>query len=918
MLNEYDRKRDFEITPEPGPRRPGFPRGPLTFVVQKHSARQLHYDFRLEIDGVLKSWAVSKGPSLDPAVKRLAVMVEDHPIEYGGFEGIIPPGQYGAGQVIVWDTGSYSPDDDGKLHFDERDRAEDMARRGLEKGKLSLHLRGSKMKGSWALVRMHNGEKNWLLIKHRDEFATPETDILDRGESALSGMTIDDLKAGVLPHQPPAGPHDAPASPNWPSGAVQAPFPDSLQPMLATLTEAPFSAPDWLFEPKLDGFRMIAFVRKGKVRLQSRRGLDDTSKFPEVAQALLGQASGEIVLDGELVALDEANRPCFQCLQQHMKPGIGHHGHAPPPIVYYVFDMIYADGYDLRLAALTDRRKVLKRVLMPSAAIQIVESFAGNGNVVFRAAVERGFEGVMAKRMDSVYEPGKRSRDWLKIKATMSDDFVIAGYTLGQGARSRSFGALILGSYDKTGQLVYAGHVGSRFDDKTLAELKTKLDALRSDQIPFNEALPVNAAATWIRPELVAEVKFAERTEDGLLRAPVFMRLREDKSATGASGLGTAPADDPRTPESNGANAADQYAKDILEQLKRKSDNFSLVLSRGRLQVSKLDKPLWPPTAERRALTKRDLLEYLAAISPYLLPHLKDRPLTLTRYPNGIGGSKFYQKHYDQPLPGIDITAVPLASEHDDGVQKYLTCNNLGTLLWLGQIADLELHTWFSRTSAGEDGPAKSLLEDTPHGLANRLVDFPDFIVFDLDPYMYSGNESKGDEPELHRAAFSRTCEAALWLKEILDELSLAAFVKTSGRTGIHVYVPILRHFEYKATRTAAETIGRHLLVRHPKEITMEWAVEKRTGKIFVDHNRNARGQTLASIYSPRPSPQATVSMPLHWEELGRIYPTDFDILSAPARLKKTGDLWSNILEARNDLRGMLHSSTPTISTESS
>ncbi|MBE0481416.1 MAG: ATP-dependent DNA ligase, partial [Dehalococcoidia bacterium] len=407
----------------------------------------------------------------------------------------------------------------------------------------------------------------------------------------------------------------------------------------------------------------------------------------------------------------------------------------------------------------------------------------------------------------------------------------------------------------------------------------------------------VNAPATWVRPELVAEIRFNSWTEGGYLRAPSFMRLREDKAPWQAGGIELVPE---RTgPESASRAPYPGTVGEVLEQVQSGGETLVLKVEGHSIPVNNLGKVLWPAEKGPRPLTKRDLLVYLARVSPYLLPHLRDRPLTLSRFPNGIHGEQFFQKHWPDSLPAF-VDTVDLYSEHKDSFQQYLICDNLATLLWLGQIADLELHTWFSRTN-----PEPDMIEGLDRS-PNEIVDYPDFIIFDIDPYIYSGKEAGGAEPELNREAFARTVQVAGWLKEILDSFSLSAFIKTSGKTGLHVHVPIIRKLDFTAIRSIAGTIGRFLMRDHPREITMEWTVEKRTGKVFFDHNQNSRGKTLSSIYSPRPAPDATVSMAVKWEELDRIYPTDFTILNCPERLDETGDLWSDILEAKKDIQALL------------
>ncbi len=614
-LEEYRRKRDFERTAEPAPKtRPGA--GPLTFVVQKHRARALHYDFRLEVDGVLKSWSVPKGPSLDPADKRLAVMVEDHPLDYASFEGTIPKGEYGAGEVIVWDRGTYSPDEGGQLLFADRERAQTVTREGLEKGKISIFLRGEKLKGSFALVRMARQEKNWLLMKHRDEHARPGSDILTEERSVASRRTIAEIKAG----QPASQRAET-------TGAHPAPFPGFVPPMLAQLAGGPFSHPDWLFEPKLDGYRIIATVNEGQVRLWSRRGLDVTAQYARLVPDLERQPATSLVLDGEIVAMDERGRACFQCLQRYLQSLRMSQSGGQVPLIYYVFDIIYLDGADLREVSLRERKKVLLSVLRPTDSVRLVDYFEQDGETVYRAAIENGLEGAIAKQAASRYESGRWSGNWLKIKATQTGEFVIAGYTAGEGARGGSFGALLLGYRDDEGKLTYAGHVGTGFDETLLNDLKKRLEPLHTDRCPFPTEPPTNAPATWVRPELVAEVKYSQWTADGRLRAPVFLRLREDKApedvrreevvAVPASPeevrrpevvpVPSTPADPPKP---------DSTADDILAQLARPVNDLTLTATGKRISLTNLDKELWPKTGSHPALTKRDFLKYLARVSP--------------------------------------------------------------------------------------------------------------------------------------------------------------------------------------------------------------------------------------------------------------------------------------------------------------
>ncbi|MDZ4230286.1 MAG: DNA ligase D, partial [Dehalococcoidales bacterium] len=807
-----------------------------------------------------------------------------HPLEYATFEGIIPKGEYGAGEVIIWDSGTYSPDEDGSFLFNDRAAAEEQMRRGLEKGKLSFFLRGHKLTGSWTLVKMQKRERDWLLIKHRDDYASPGSDVLSEEQSVVSGRTIEDVRAKRSPDTAAV----TQLNPIQLPGARPSPFPPAVTPMLAGLAEGPFSHPGWIFEPKLDGYRVISLIRDRSVTLLSRRGNNVTRQYAALVPDLSRQPASELILDGEVIAMDEKGRQCFQCLQNYLISLRGTEGQPSGqfPLIYYVFDVLYLDGYDLRGITLRSRKEMLRGILRPGDQVRLIDYFQGEGETVYEAAVKNGLEGVIAKKIDSVYESGKRSPNWLKVKAMLSDEFIIGGYSVAPGGRTQSFSSLLLGYFGYDGKLMFAGHVGSGFNEETLSELKNRLDAIRVDDCQFSEVPHLNAPTTWVRPELVAEVKFSEWTQEGRLRIPVFVRLREDKAPDEIHR--TEPVTVVATPQRTDTNRLDS----ILKQLQNPGDTLSIEVEGHRIGLTNMEKILWPATADHPGFTKRDLLAYLAKVSPYLLPHLKDHPLTLSRYPDGINGQHFYQKHWGHPTPAF-VGKVNISEEKGTS-GEYLVCNNLASLLWLGQVANIEFHSWFSRIAAGPDIEGQS---------ADYLLDYPDFIIFDLDPYIYSGQEPSGTEPELNRAGFSQTCEVALWLKETLNDLELEAFVKTSGKTGLHIYIPITRRFNYKTVRSASEIVGRFLVQRHPREITTEWAQEKRRGKVFVDYGQNVRGKTLASVYSPRPTPDATIATPLRWEELGKVlYPTDFTLMTLPGRLEETGDLWAGILSAKQDL----------------
>ena len=885
-LADYAAKRAFGATPEPAPAAPAARTGPLLFAVQLHAARRLHYDLRLELDGVLKSWAIPKGPSLDPEVKRLAVQTEDHPFDYAAFEGVIPPGQYGAGEVIVWDCGVYAPDADHAPWHGDREEAMRQLRAGLEQGKLSLFLRGEKLKGSFALVRSGD-PKSWLLIKHRDAFAT-QREVTGQERSVVSGMTVSDLRH--LPAREPL-----PAARLAPSGPDEA-MPARLSPMLAELAEAAFTHPDWMYEPKLDGYRVLAFVRDGEVTLRSRRGLDLTPAFPQIASELAKQGA-DMIVDGELLALDAAGRPSFNALQNRAALKTPHEiaaAERETPALLYCFDLLHFAGLDLRQAPYSDRRRYLAQCLLPSAHVQLVHA-TDDGVVLHAAALAQGFEGVMAKRRDSRYEAGRRSAAWLKIKPTHSAEFVIGGTTRGKGARA-PLGALLLG-YWENDALRYAGNVGSGFDAATLARVKRRLEPLETGEPPFAE-VPPQRAVTWLRPEAVAEVKFAEWTPDGHLRAPVFLRLRDDVDPRGVR----------RSEPGSGAAVADTWAVEVLRQLDEPRLAFSLAVGPHRIRLTHLDRVYWPADQAlgQAALTKRDLLRYLAQVSPYMLPHLADRPLTMIRMPEGIGGARFYQKHWEPPLPEF-AESVTIFSESRDERHDYLLCNNLPTLLWLAQSGTLEFHVWHSRTTLGADAAGLgSDFAGSSAALERSVLNHPDYLVFDLDPYIYSGNEAEGAEPEYSAAGWEKGRETAFRLREVLQAMGLEPLVKTSGKTGLHVFVPIERTLDFAAVREIAGLIGRHLLRQHPDLITMDWQIARRSGKIFFDYTMNTRGKTLAAAFSPRGLLGAPVSMPLTWDALQTAQPLDFTLAGAAQRVAQTGDPWRDALLRKHSLERTL------------
>lgn len=848
-LEHYATKRDFTVTPEPAP---AFHErsGPLLFVIHEHAARRLHYDLRLELDGVLKSWAVPNGLVLQPGDRHLAVPTEDHPLDYASFEGVIPPKQYGAGKVIVWDCGLYSPDAKGVYSFHDREEAQTRVRKELADGKLSITFAGTKLKGSYALVRTAKG---WLLIKHDDGITAIATEL---DHSPLSAETVTTVSRAVprlaLAQMVPSEPLEA--------------IPEKIKVMTAQTHELnePFTDPAWMYEPKLDGYRATAYVSMGKVSIYSRGGNDYTQYFPELVGELARQPVRPMVLDGEIVAF-ENGRPSFSALQNRFKPGPAID--RTRPCVFYCFDVLHAAGINTRGATYIERRRFLKQCVTPGPAVQIVHAVA-DGIALYRAAVETGFEGIMAKERASPYLPGLRSAAWLKIKRSRSGEFVIVGYT----SAKRTLSSLLLGYWD-SGELKYAGRVGTGFSDETLDDLLARLRPVKKAVVKLPEPAPV----TWVQPELVAEVTYYEVTKDDRLRHPVFMRLRDDVDPASVA------APSAKEPTHVPAQHDIRYLVDQLDALET---NGTLTIGGHKVALSQLDKVLWPAHKRFKPLTKRDLLRYLIVASPLFLPYLRNRPLTLIRMPDGINGEAFFQKHLDQKLPSF-LRTLAFPEKGKDAGKPLILCNDLASLVWLGNLGTLEFHVWHSSARR---------LGDEVDEIALEEFDRPDYLAFDLDPFVYSGKEAPGEEPAYNARAFSLCVSTAYWLKAALDALGLKSFVKTTGKTGLHVFVPIKKTLGFEESRRVCEIIGRHVVAAHPNEVTMEWSIPKRTGKIFIDHNMNGRGRTLLAAYSPRAQPGATHSMPLSWDELGDIDPATFRIANVGKSLEGRGDAWRDFL----------------------
>jgi bifunctional non-homologous end joining protein LigD len=763
-LAEYKRKRDRKKTPEPfGGKKRG--KEPI-FVVQRHDARRLHYDFRLERNGALASWAVPKGIPLEPGQQHLAVHVEDHPLEYATFEGEIPKGQYGAGSVEIWDNGTY------ELVEEKKD------------GGLTIRLHGKRLDGTYALVpaKLSGDPKNWLILRKRDDSAP------------------------------------APRKPR------------KYAAMSATLSDKVPKGDDWLYEIKWDGYRIVATVTGGEPELRTRRDQDYTKRFENVAKELVkALKTPDCVVDGEVCALDEDGRPSFSAMQQG-KPGT--------QIVYYVFDVLEIEGEPMIELPLEERRKRLEKLLdKRNRIVKFSESF-DDGDALLAAAVKQRLEGIMAKRLGSRYFPGRRSREWLKIKGHGRQEFVIAGYTRGQGRRAGTLGSLVLATY-QGGDLVYVGNVGTGFNDREIDRLLKKLKPLVRDTPPFREVPKMprirKGDVIWAEPKLVAEVEFVEWTHDGRLRAPAYKGLREDKDATEV----------------------------------RREQPMPTEIRRGKrvLKLSNLEKPFWP----EEGITKGDLISYYQRVAPVLVPHLKDRPFTMKRYPDGWQGKFFFQKDAPKGIPEwLPTESIVVTTRETPRQRRRIDAplvNDELALLWMVNMGCIDMNTWYSRI----DKPER-----------------PDWVLFDLDP-----------SPDV---GFAETIEVALLVKQALDALELGSVVKTSGSEGIHVLVPIARRHTYADTREFSAIIANALARTHRGLVTTEWTKAKRRG-VLIDSNQNGEGKTIASVYSVRPKAGAPVSTPLRWNEVKEgLDPAAFTMEAVLDRVKKDGDLFEGVLQGKQSL----------------
>ncbi|MCO5946485.1 DNA ligase D [Mucilaginibacter flavidus] len=900
-LEKYVEKRDFTKTAEPKAGK-SHAKDALTFVIQKHDASHLHYDFRLEMDGVLKSWAVPKGPSTDPKTKRLAMMVEDHPYDYRKFEGIIPEGQYGGGTVIVWDEGTYEPIEEIK----GKKAQEKKLLKELKAGSLKIKLHGTKLRGEYALVKTHGmGENGWLLIKHNDDYASKK-DITKLDESVLSGKTIAQVektsekvwqhgheenvekeKSKSKKKRPPkpaeevvgdnadvpvvdtAGTDVAALVKSAPKAAI----PKNVKPMKATLVDEPFDDPDWLYEVKWDGYRAVAIINKGDVQLVSRNNLPFDKFYPIVAA--LKKWKINAVIDGEVLVLNDKGISNFGALQNWRSEADGQ-------LVYYVFDILWYEGKNLMGLPLRDRVAILKDILpTDNDSIRQSKVFEANGVEFFNAAERIGLEGIIAKKASSVYTSDLRSREWLKIKVHRRQEVVIAGFTKNEGT-SKPFSALALGVYDN-GTLRYVGKVGTGFNDKMQKEMMAQFKPLITDKSPFDVEPDVDkpsrfrpqrlgAKPTWLKPELVGEVAFAEVTSDGVFRQASFKGMRTDKKAKDViletPKQTTETVDEVDNKDTRGHSEAIEPPKEKgRKTLLNPTDETQVRKICGHdIKFTHLSKVYWPEDK----VTKRDMFNYYYQVAEYILPYLKDRPMSLNRFPDGIHGPSFYQKDVKGKAPDWITKTFPYTNGEGEH-KEYLVGSDEAVLLWMASLGCIEMNPWFSRV---------------------KSPDNPDYCVIDLDP---------------DKNTFDQVIEAALEVKKVLDAIDVPSFCKTSGSTGMHIYIPLGAKYDYDQSQLFARIIVDIVHRQIPDYTSLERMVANRKGKMYLDFLQNRPGATIAGPYSLRPKPGATVSMPLAWDEVKPgLTMKDFTIFNSIDRLKETGDLFKGVLGKGIDLEKVI------------
>jgi bifunctional non-homologous end joining protein LigD len=848
-LSLYRAKRSADSTPEPMGTVSTTP-GRL-FVVHKHAASHLHFDLRIEMDGVLRSWAVPKGPSYDMNDKRLAVKVEDHPLEYGDFEGVIPAGNYGAGGIIVWDRGEWIALEDW--------------REGLEKGKLLFELRGYKLHGKWTLVKIKKSERDWLLIKERDGWVRQPGDQFPE-TSVLSGLTVEEVKEG----RGPAGAlRTSLEQTSAPRTRVD---PRTVQVMLAEPSDTIFTRDGWLFELKLDGYRLLASKQRGEVLLLTRNGNDYTATFPEIARAVRALPFDECIVDGEVVVLDNQGKPSFARLQRRgalTSPIDIRRASVELPATYFAFDLIAFEDFDLRPLPLHLRKSLLIGAFPKLGILRTLDHVEREGERFLEQVDALGLEGCIAKKADAPYRGG-RSEHWLKVKTEQTGDFVIVGFTAPKRSRSH-IGALQLADM-VDGTLVYAGRAGTGFDEAKLAELKTLLDPLVRATAPCagpvaapgtpplpSAKIPDTKSTTWVEPVHVCEVRFREWTVDGLLRHPAFLRMRYDKDPRDCDRQrwGT-----PTIADEAGASAETPRAPDAEPPAPPPRAAVEKTIG-----FSNLKKVYWPADG----YTKGDLVDYYRAVSPWMLPYLRERPLVLTRFPDGIDGKSFYQKDAPEFAPQW-LRTVPIWSEDTQREIRYFVCDDEESLLYVANMGSIPLHVWASRVAA---------------------LELPDWCVIDLDP---------------KEAPFSDVVRTALVVRGLCESIALPSYVKTTGKTGLHIMLPLGQQCTYAQSRTLGELLARVVLRELSEIATITRHVTKRGDKVYLDYLQNRTGQTIVAPFSVRPLPGATVSMPLLWDEVNdSLDPRTFTIKNAIERMERLGvDPVAAVLDDRPDLGAVL------------
>ncbi|MBN2839765.1 MAG: DNA ligase D [Coriobacteriia bacterium] len=829
-LDRYRAKRDFSTTPEPAGGAEGGS-GRL-FVIQKHAASRLHYDFRLELDGVLLSWAVPKGPSLDPRDKRFAARVEDHPVEYGSFEGAIPKGEYGGGTVELWDRGTWEPEGDPHA--------------GLARGDLKFALHGVKLKGGWVLVRMHKrsaeeGKENWLLIKHRDEHAVDgngDAILTEQPHSVLTGRTIDQIAAdpGAV----------------WSSAGSVTELPPIVSPQLATLVTSAPDGEDWLHEIKFDGYRTIARIEDGAVKLESRNGQDWTKRYAPIAEELAALPAATAILDGEVVVQRPDGTTDFGALQADLGDG------RTDRLRYAVFDLLHLDGHDFTAAPLHQRKALLAGLLAGGAArtrVTYVDHVRGQGPAFLAQACAIGLEGIVSKRADSPYRPGSRGRDWVKTKCLRREEFVVVGFTPPGGTRT-GFGALLLGTQGADGALSYAGRVGTGFTARFLEEFgRTMREIEVAEPSVADGAERAPAESHWVEPRFVAEVSFAERTAAGELRHPSFKGLRDDKTPDEV--VAETPTD--VSSPSGAAHAAAQP--------------HSATHTASPVTLTNPGRVFWP----QAGTTKQDLANYYAWVAPYMLPYVLNRPVSMVRCPHGVEAqnaaeahpgvdSCFFHKHAGPDFPGPFERVEIVESK---GPATYLTITQPDSLRALAQMGVLEIHTWGARWPD---------------------IEHPDVVVFDLDP---------ADD-----VGWRELADAARLVRDVLDGAGLASFVKTTGGKGLHVSAPIVPSLDWDGVKRFAKGIADGIAAYAPERYTATMSKAKREGRVFIDYLRNGRTATFIAPYSTRARARPTVAVPLRWDELdGRIRPDTHDLTTIRRRLAQLdADPWAGYFDLRQPI----------------